>query len=141
MIQNSMEKAELGTRIAGETATSLKEIVIGINESSELIAEIAKSSDEQSMGINQINTGIDQVAQVVQQNSATAQESAAASQEMSGQSDVLQQLIAQFKVKESGFAYTVSQIENKPERKRVAAKSNYHTGSLHGTDSGNFGKY
>ena len=38
--------------------------------------------------------------QVVQQNSATAQDSAAASEEMSSQSDVLKQLITQFKLKD-----------------------------------------
>ncbi|MCL2496654.1 MAG: methyl-accepting chemotaxis protein [Clostridiales bacterium] len=105
MIQNSMEKAELGSRIAGETAASLNEIVTGINESSQLIAEIAIASEQQSLGIEQINIGIDQVTQVVQQNSATAQESAAASEEMSGQSDMLQQLIAQFKLKDSVVIY------------------------------------
>ena len=110
MIQNSMDKAELGTRIAGETAASLSEIVSGINESSHLIMEIAKSSEEQSNGIGHINIGIDQVAQVVQQNSATAEESAAASEEMSSQSDVLQRFIAQFKLKNSGTTRrTVSQ--------------------------------
>ena len=102
MIQNSMEKAELGSRIAGETAASLAEIVSGINESSSLVAEIAIVSEQQSMGIDQINIGIDQVAQVVQQNSATAQESAAASGEMSNQSDALQKLISRFKLKENG---------------------------------------
>jgi len=99
MIQNSMEKAELGARIAGETAASLSEIVNGINESSRLVSEIASASEAQSLGISQINSGIHQVAQVVQQNSATAEESAAASEEMSGQSDMLQQLIAQFKLR------------------------------------------
>jgi len=98
MIQNSMEKAELGAQIAGETAYSLKEIVAGINESSQLVAEIAKSSEQQTSGISQINAGIDQVAQVVQQNSATAEESAAASEEMHGQSDMLRQLIGQFRL-------------------------------------------
>jgi len=96
MIQNSMEKAELGSRIAGETAARINEIMIGINESSGLITEIAKSSEEQSLSITKINTGIDQVAHVVQQNSATAQESAAASEEMRGQSNMLQELISQF---------------------------------------------
>ena len=105
MIQNSMEKAELGSRIAGETAASLNEIVSGISDSSHLVEEIAKSSEDQSLAISQINTGIEQVAQVVQQNSATAEQSAAASQEMSGQSDILQQLIGQFKLKESDDAY------------------------------------
>ena len=99
MIQNSMEKAELGSRIAQETASSLKEIVSGINVSSQLITEIAKASEDQSLGISHINTGIDQVAQVVQQNSATAEQSAAASQEMSSQSVLLEDLILQFELK------------------------------------------
>ena len=99
MIQASMDKAELGSRIAGETAASLFEIVSGINESSQLISEIASASEEQTQGIAQINIGIDQVAQVVQQNSATAEESAAASEEMSSQSDALEQLISRFSLK------------------------------------------
>jgi methyl-accepting chemotaxis protein len=101
MIQSSIEKAELGSRIAGETAASLSEIVSGINESDRIIAEIAKSSEEQAQGIGEINRGIDQVAQVVQQNSATAEQSAAASEEMSGQSRLLEDLIEQFKLKDS----------------------------------------
>ncbi|MCL2059974.1 MAG: methyl-accepting chemotaxis protein [Oscillospiraceae bacterium] len=101
MIQASVEKAELGVRIAEETATSLSEIVIGVNDSSQMIREIARASEEQSIGTTQINNGIDQVAQVVQMNSATAQESAAASEEMSSQSNVLQELISQFKLRDN----------------------------------------
>jgi len=100
MISSSMEKAEHGARIADETSVSLGQIVTGINESNRLVDEIAASSEEQSVGISQINTGIDQVAQVVQQNSASAEQSAAASEEMNGQSNVLQQMIARFKLKE-----------------------------------------
>jgi methyl-accepting chemotaxis protein len=105
IIQNSIEKAEYGSGIAIETSASLTEIVNDIHESSVLVREIAKSSEEQSQSIVQINSGIDQVAQVVQQNSATAQESAAASEEMSGQSEMLQRLISQFRLKEAlGFS-------------------------------------
>ena len=100
LIENSMEKAELGARIAGETAASLAEIVSGINETSGFIREIANALENQTSGINQINAGIDQVAQVVQLNSATSQEEAAASEEMSGQSAMLQRLIAQFKLRD-----------------------------------------
>jgi len=114
MIQNSMEKAELGSRIAGETAASLAEIVSGINQSSSLVTEIAIVSEQQTMGIDQINIGIDQVAQVVQQNSATAQESAAASEEMSSQSDALQQLISRFKLKENGSVPRSLQSSGRP---------------------------
>ena len=101
MIQDSMVKAELGVRIAGETAVSFTEISEGVNESSRLINEIAKSSEEQSFGIGEINRGIEQIAKVIQQNSATAEESAAASQEMSSQSNMLEDLVGQFKLKKA----------------------------------------
>ena len=59
LIVNSTEKAELGARIADETAASLTEIVTGINESSQIVNQIAKSSEEQSAGIAQINKGVE----------------------------------------------------------------------------------
>ena len=102
LISNSVAKAELGSRIAGETASSLAEIVKGINESAQIVSDIAASCDQQSRDIEQINKGIEQVAQVVQQNSATAEESAAASEEMSGQSAVLENLITQFHLRQEG---------------------------------------
>jgi methyl-accepting chemotaxis protein len=105
LIADSMAKAEQGVRIAEGTFASLSEIVSGINESSVLVTEIADASEAQAVNIAQINTGIDQVAQIVQQNSAMAEESAAASQEMSGQSVILQQLISQFRLKDSRKEY------------------------------------
>ena len=136
MIQNSIGKADLGTQIASETASSLQEIVTGINESNMIINDIAKSSEEQSSEIAQINVGIDQVTQVVQQNSATAEESAAASEEMSGQSDVLDQLIAHFKLKDG--IPGISAPAKSPQ-KYIGSHSS-HSGGFKSNTSG-FGKY
>ena len=104
LIADSMEKAELGSKIADDTAASLEEIVSGISESSQIVSDIAVSSEEQTVGIDQINKGVDQVAQVVSQNSATAEEAAAASQQMNGQSLILEELVARFSLKNSGSA-------------------------------------
>ena len=139
MIQSSIDKAEYGTHIAGETAASLKEIVSEINESNQLISEIARASEEQSLGIAQINIGIDQVAQVVQQNSATAQESAAASEEMSGQSTILQSLISHFKLHHSDETYQRLPSASKPAKKRLAAPDK--TVPANAAPGGDFGKY
>jgi len=98
LIANSIEKAELGARIAESTTASLTEIISGINESSQIAGRIAVSSGEQSFGIEQINKGIDQVSQVAMQNSVTAKESAAASAKMSEQSSLLKKLIHRFKI-------------------------------------------
>jgi len=135
LIQNSMEKAELGARIAGETAESLAEIVSGIDQSHKLVNEIAKSSEEQTSGINHVNIGIDQVAQVIQQNSATAQESAAASEEMSSQSNMLENLISQFKLK-NGASLNLPQ-GRKLALKRQELQTDYGSDQI----NGDFGKY
>jgi len=136
MIQNSMEKAEFGSSIAGNTALSLTEIVSGINESSQLVAEIAKSSEDQKLGISQINIGIDQVAQVIQQNSATAEESAAASAEMSNQANTLEGLLKLFTLKRAVIGNPAQLTNLLPPRsaekaveKRGGLNSNFTTGN------------
>ena len=135
LIANSMEKAELGSRIASETADSLSEIVSGINQSNQIVGEIAVSSNEQTLGIMQINTGIDQVALVIQQNSATAQESAAASEQMSSQSGMLEEMVSQFKLREKRAKYLEMELP------RAAAPRYGSMPSSGVSSSGDFGKY
>jgi len=139
LIQDSIEKAELGSRIAGETATSLTEIVQGINESSQLIGEIARSSEEQTAGITQINIGIDQVAQVVQQNSATAEESAAASEELSSQCNMQAEMISQFKLKEVGMAGANRRLSSLSHHAQLSLPEETSVAPLERTAG--FGKY
>ena len=118
IIDSSMEKAELGAKLAGEMASSLTEIVAGINESSKLITNIVKASEEQLKSITHINTNIRQVTNIVQQNSALAEENAAVSEESTAASqestvaagemrvnaETLSKLISHFKLKDSNSA-------------------------------------
>ena len=102
LISNSMEKAAHGANIAKGTAESLAEIVTGINESSEIIGEIAEASDAQTTRITQINSNIDHVASLVQQNSTAAEESSTSAGELSDQSDILERLVSRFRLRNSG---------------------------------------
>jgi methyl-accepting chemotaxis protein len=99
LIEGSIEKVQVGTKIADNTAAALDDIVDGIEKVTTLIGNIAIASNEQASGIAQIDTGVEQVARVVQQNSATAEESAAASEELSGQAELLKQLVDTFKLR------------------------------------------
>lgn len=98
LIQNAVAKVENGTEVAATTAKSLREIVVGIAKSTDLIAEIASASDEQTLSIQQINTALSQVGQVTQANTASAEESAAAAEELSSQAEHLKQMLARFKL-------------------------------------------
>lgn len=103
LIEGSIKKAEDGTKIASETAGALNTIVDVVTKAANLVGEIAVASNEQALGIAQINQGIQQVSLVVQTNSATSEESAAASQELSSQADRLNKLVSKFKLKRSGL--------------------------------------
>ena len=85
LIENSLHAVENGKRIADETATTMMDT-------------IAKASKEQADAITQITIGIDQISSVVQTNSATAEQSAAASEELSGQAQILKELVRKFRL-------------------------------------------
>jgi len=99
LIGDTVEKAEFGSRIAKDTAESLAGIVTGINESGKLMQNIAGHTDAQLKSITEINEETGDVSRIMQQTNATAEKSAAASREMSEQADVLEGLVAQFKIR------------------------------------------
>ncbi|MGV8906019.1 MAG: methyl-accepting chemotaxis protein [Acetobacterium sp.] len=101
LIEGSINKVEMGTKIADQTAESLKEILVRIEKVAGLVGTIAQASNDQASEIAQITQGIEQVSQVVQTNSATAEESAAASEELSGQAEMLKKMVETFKLKEN----------------------------------------
>ena len=106
MIEGSIKKVDVGTKIAHDTAVALNSIVDGVAQAAALVGDIAAACNEQATAISQINQAISQVSQVVQTNSATAEESAAASEELSGQSEIMRENVAKFKLKQikSGFS-------------------------------------
>ena len=100
MIESSIKKADGGTKIAKDTAEAFQTIVNRIEDIAGIVGNIALASNEQSLGIEQINQGIMQVSQVIQTNSATSQEEAAASEELYSQASILKEMVAQFKLRE-----------------------------------------
>ena len=100
MIANSVEKAELGSRIAGDTAASLAEIVSGIDKSNKLVLDIANSSKGHLENIENVSHGIEQVSRIAGQTSATAEESAAISADIKELATVLDGLVARFKLRD-----------------------------------------
>ena len=93
LIANSIDKTELGAKIAEDTASSFAEIVAGVKKSATLTSEIANASQQQNKAIAEVNTGIGGFLQDIHRNSATAEELAATSAEMNGQAEQLQKMV------------------------------------------------
>jgi len=89
LIKGSVEKIEDGSHQAGESETVLGEILLSVKKVSDLNAEIATASEEQSNGISQIGTAMNQLDQVTQVNAATSEEAAASAHELSAQATQL----------------------------------------------------
>jgi methyl-accepting chemotaxis protein len=102
LIEGSVNKTVNGSAIANQTAEALEEILNSINEVTILVDQIATSSNEQAQGISQINKGLGQIELVTQQNTANAEESAAAAAELSAHSQQLMDMLARFKLKNTG---------------------------------------
>ena len=98
LIEGSVETVDRGSKIAKQTAKSLGEIVNMSKDIDDIVKNISKASENQAESIQQINNGIDQISAVVQTNTATAEQSAAASEELSGQSLLLTNMIAKFRL-------------------------------------------
>ncbi len=93
LIKDSVEKVDEGTRLVDESGKTLGEIVNSVRKVSDIIAEIAAASGEQSAGIEQVNQAITQLDEVTQQNAALVEEAAAASESMDDQARTLNEMM------------------------------------------------
>ncbi len=100
LIQDSVEKVDDGSKLVDMSGQTLEEIVAAVKKVSDIIAEIAAASQEQSTGIEQVNKAITQMDEVTQQNAALVEEAAAASESMDEQAKGLEQLMQYFKTDE-----------------------------------------
>ncbi len=98
LINASIEAVGKGSKIALETAKSMKDVKDMSSQTADLITRIASASAEQNESISQITNGIEQISQVIQTNSATAEETAASCEQLSGQSRLLKEQVARFKI-------------------------------------------
>lgn len=107
LIESAIEAVQNGTSIADGTANSLLTVVEGAGGISGHVEEISHASNEQADSISQVTVGMEQISNVVQTNSATAEQSAAASEELSGQAQMLKNLVARFQLRTEDAAASV----------------------------------
>jgi methyl-accepting chemotaxis protein len=98
LIDDSVAKVGVGSKLVEQSGATLSEIVTSVKKVSDLVADIASASQEQSSGIDQVNRAIVQMDEMTQQNAALVEEAAAAARSLEDQARLLAQLMEFFKV-------------------------------------------
>jgi methyl-accepting chemotaxis protein len=98
LIQDSVRKVEDGSVLVTQSGQTLEKIVASVKKVSDIVAEIAAASREQSSGIEQVNRAVMQMDELTQQNAALVEEGTAASQAMAEQVRGLNEMLARFQV-------------------------------------------
>lgn len=98
LIQQSLDAVKNGKTIADATAASFGQIYDSVGKVADRSKTITEYSEAQDLAIRETSKNVDQITSVIQTNSATAEESAAASEELSGQADMLKQLVSRFQL-------------------------------------------
>jgi len=98
LIQDSAGKVSEGTKLVDESGRVLGEIVTRVKKVTDVMAEIADSSQEQASGIEQVNRAVSSMDSTTQQNAALVEEAMAAARALSEQSKSLMKLIGRYRL-------------------------------------------
>jgi methyl-accepting chemotaxis protein len=118
LINDSAEKVRSGSELVSQSGKALAEIVESVKKVTDIVAEIAAASHEQSAGIDQVNNAVMQMDEMTQQNAALVEEAAAAARAMHEQAGELTQQVGFFQLNESAAAPVASPV---PTRAKSAA--------------------
>jgi methyl-accepting chemotaxis protein len=123
LIQDSVRKVGDGSLLVTQSGQTLEQIVMSVKKVSDIVAEIAAASREQSSGIEQVNKAVMQMDEMTQQNAALVEQATAASQSMADQARDLTVMMEKYQVNDSGVsvgrapASPKAQVQSLPERR------------------------
>jgi methyl-accepting chemotaxis protein len=104
LIEESVLKVDGGTKLVDASGRVLQDIVAGVKKVTDVVAEIAASSQEQASGIEQVNKAVVSMDEATQQNAALVEQATAAAQSLNEQATGLTQLMARFQLGAAPFA-------------------------------------
>src|SRR5690606_39467687 len=76
LIEAAIAEVHAGEHQAQSTGATMQELLASVNRVTQIMNDIAHASDEQSSGIDQVNTAVVQMDSVTQQNAALVQQAA-----------------------------------------------------------------
>ena len=100
LIQDSVRKVEDGSARVSQSGHTLEEIVASVKKVSDIVAEIAAASREQSAGIEQVNRAVMQMDELTQQNATLVEQATAAARNMTALTHGLNQRMERYRLVE-----------------------------------------
>ena len=122
-IDDSVKKSEQGVQISDKVDRALLEIVDKARRMESIVVEIATASQEQTQGIEQVNTAVRQMDTVTQSTASSAEEAAAAAEELSAQSVAMQEATTELRQLIENRKTTVASSPT-PARKPALSRMN-----------------
>ncbi|WP_225562556.1 methyl-accepting chemotaxis protein [Pseudoxanthomonas sp. PXM04] len=101
LIEASVDQVATGSALVNQAGATMGEIVASVQRVTDIMAEIAAASQEQSAGIEQVNQTITQMDETTQQNAALVEEASAAARSMEQQAQGLAEAIDVFVIEDS----------------------------------------
>jgi methyl-accepting chemotaxis protein-3 (ribose and galactose sensor receptor) len=98
LIAESVDLIGKGSNQASHAGNTMTDIVDAVRRVTDIMAEIAAASDEQSRGIQQVSQAVTEMDNVTQQNAALVEEASAAASSLEDQAGKLTQAVATFRV-------------------------------------------
>ncbi len=95
-IEDSVNRVNEGERLVDESGKSLDQIMSSVKKVSNIVTEIAVTTQEQSQGIDQINIAVVQIDKMTQQNVSLVEESASTSLLVGSQANHLNEMVSFF---------------------------------------------
>ena len=101
LISDSVDKVTHGSQLVDQAGHTMDEIVASVQRVADIMKEIAGASQEQSVGIHEIDTAISYMDEMTQQNSALVEQAAAAAASMQNEAENLMNTLEVFKLSQS----------------------------------------
>jgi methyl-accepting chemotaxis protein len=101
LIGDSVAKVRVGSSLVQQSGETLGEIVSAVKGMTNIIAEMATASREQTNGIDQVNRAVGQIDHIVQTNATETEHLSSTSQGLADQAAHLQELVGRFTVRAS----------------------------------------
>jgi len=101
LIKDSVQKVADGSVFVSRSGQTLEQIVASVKKVSDIVAEIAAASREQSLGIAQVNRAVLQMDELTQQNAALVEQATTASQSMAHEAHALHEMMGSYQLGDS----------------------------------------